>query len=166
MLCSVSLSVSLCLSGFFQTSRSTKSLFTVLGLFKCSYLCTNTQQLCGRRRARTHTHKPNAGRHSKLHTKCLQSGRRRFKMADSWTCVRVCVCVWEQSGVFCVWLRSWQRPSDGSIQTSNKDCSVQLRREADRGSTSASQLSQAAILEVNWRIVCAPTYSDWGTLTH
>lgn len=48
----------------------------------------------------THTHKPNTGRHSKLHTKCLQSGRRRFKMADSWSCV--CVCVWEQSGVFCV----------------------------------------------------------------
>lgn len=126
-----------------------------LSLFKCSYLCTNTQRLCGTR----HTHKPNTGRHSKLHTKCLQSGRRRFKMADSWLCVRVCVCVGTERSVLC-WLRSWQRPSVGSIQTSNKDCTVQLRREADRGFTgfaSASQLSQAAILEVNWNIICVQT---------
>lgn len=88
---------------------------------------------------------------------------RQTEIQNGW---QLDMCVWGggQSGVFCVWLRSWQRPSDGSIQTSNKDCSVQLRREADRGFTSASQLSQAAILEVNWRIVCAPTYSEERSL--
>ena len=73
--------------------------------------------------------------------------------------VCVCVCVGRERSVLC-WLRSWQRPSVGSIQTSNKDCTVQLRREADRGFTgftSASQLSQAAILEVNRSIICVQT---------
>lgn len=54
----------------------------------------------------TQTHQPNTGRHSKLLTKCLQSGRRGFKMADSWlACVCVCVCTgWGEHSarVFCV----------------------------------------------------------------
>lgn len=47
------------------------------------------------RRQDTRTHKPNTSRHSKLLTKCLQSGKRRSKMADICVCVCVrvlCVC--------------------------------------------------------------------------
>lgn len=126
-----------------------------LSLFKCSYLCTNTQRLCGTRH--THTNQTQAVTQS-----CTQNASSQADGDSKWPtvgCVCACVCVGTERSVLC-WLRSWQRPSVGSIQTSNKDCTVQLRREADRGFTgfaSASQLSQAAILEVNWNIICVQT---------
>lgn len=70
----------------FVSIRSTKSLFTVFRPFLNAAIYAQTHSNCTDRNAHTNqTH-----HHSKLHTKCLQSGRRRFKMADSWTCVCMC----------------------------------------------------------------------------
>lgn len=80
-----------CLGSFSRCDA--QLLFSHFGnLFKRRLFVCNTQQWC-RRGA-------NTGRHSKLHTKCLQSSRRRFKMADSRKPVCVCVCVWERRRVF------------------------------------------------------------------
>lgn len=75
--CHVSSSVSLYLSGFSHIFRGNKVTFHS---FKFFFKCGG----CMKRDTHKHTHKLNTGRHSKLHTKCLQSGRRGFKMADSW----------------------------------------------------------------------------------
>lgn len=76
-----SLVVNLCLSGFFQTVTKSKSQFKAL-LNAAIY--AKTLSNCWKY---THTHRKHTIRteavSQKLHTKCLQSGRRRFKMADS-----------------------------------------------------------------------------------
>lgn len=92
---------------------------------------------------------------------CTQNASRQADRDSKWlTVAHVCVSVGTERSVLC-WLRSWQRPSDGSRQTSNKDCTVQPRKETDRGLMSVSQLSQTTILDVNWRTVCDLTHSDW-----
>lgn len=97
-----------CLPARVPSVTSTKSLFTVSQVFMCKTAFV-----------RLHA---KAKHHSKLHTKCLQSSRKGFKMADGRR-ARASACVGPKESVFC-WLRCWQHPNDRSIQTSNKACII------------------------------------------
>lgn len=85
-----------------------------------------------------HTHK-HTNQTRDVTQSCSQNASSQADGDSKWPTVgwRVCVCVYRVRGTQCssvlCWLRCWQRPSDGSIQTSNKDCTVQLRRETVRG---------------------------------
>lgn len=92
-----SLVVNLCLSGFFQTVTKSNSQFKAL-LNAAIYAKTLSD--CWKN-THTHTHNLNPGRQSKAAHKMppvrqtqIQNGRQLD--------VRARVCVWEQSGVFCV----------------------------------------------------------------
>lgn len=78
-----------CLSGFSQTLEALKSFSQFKDFFLMQLFVHKHAVIVWKE---TLAHKPDTGRHSELQTKCLQSARRRFKMADCWSCVCVCVC--------------------------------------------------------------------------
>lgn len=58
-----------------------------------------------------------------MYTRCVEGGG----IAGG-----IYVCVGENRAADCFVLAGWQRTSDGSIQMSNKDCSVQQQRDSRR----------------------------------